>query len=58
MKKNKKVDSVFKVYNGTAVRFYTPHSSKKSIAEICSSVKPIPKSLHINKLINDARKRI
>lgn len=53
--KKSKTESVFKVYNGSAVHVKMP-KSPRSIEEICSSGSVLASGTSINSLINDIRK--
>ena len=53
--KKSKIESAFKVYNGSAVYMKMPKSSR-SIEEICSSGSVLASGTSINSLINDIRK--
>ncbi len=55
-RREKQIESIFKLYNGSAVVYHTPKISSKSIAQICSSGSHIAKGISINELINEARK--
>lgn len=55
-KRKKQIESIFKVYNGSAVEYHAPKASNKSISQICSAGSAIAKGTSIGELINEIRK--
>ncbi|MFH0772329.1 MAG: hypothetical protein V1933_06890 [Candidatus Omnitrophota bacterium] len=54
-KRQRAIDAIFKVYNGSAVAYTPSSSSNKSVAKICSSGATIAKGTSISSLINEVR---
>ena len=54
-KREKQIEAIFKVYNGSAVVYRAPKISSKSVAQICSTGSRIAKGTSINELIDEAR---
>lgn len=55
-KRQKAIEAIFKVYNGSAVTYIPSSSSDKSVAKICSSGATIAKGTSIGSLINEVRR--
>ena len=55
-KRQKEIESIFKVYNGSAVAYHPPTSSNKSISQICATGSKIVAGTSIGSLINVVRK--
>lgn len=55
-KRRKQIESIFKVYNGSAVEYHAPKTSNKSISQICSAGSAIAKGTSIGELISEIRK--
>lgn len=54
--RNKKIEAIFKKYNGAAVIYNSSTASSKSISQICSVGSATVKGMSISALINEARK--
>lgn len=55
-KRQKQIEAIFKVYNGSAVVYNSPQTSKKSVFQICSTGSAIVTGTSVGSLINDIRK--
>ena len=55
-KRAKEIESIFKVYNGSAVLYSTPKTSNKSISQICSIGSTTAAGTSIGSLLNEVRK--
>ena len=55
-KRLEKIESIFKIYNGSAVTYHTQKPSNKSIQQICSMGATIAFGTSVNSLLNEVRK--
>lgn len=56
MKEKKKVDNIFKVYNGSVTPYIPPKVSQKSISKICTTGIYIAKGTSFEELMREIRK--
>ena len=55
-RRQEQIEKIFKIYNGSAVEYHTPHTSSKSITSLCSSGSSVARGTSVADLINAARK--
>lgn len=55
-RRERKIEAIFKVYNGSAIVYHTPKTSNKSISQICSTGATLAKGTTINSLLSEVRK--
>lgn len=50
------IESIFKVYNGSAVSYHAQKTSSQSVSDLCKNGSKVAKNTTIGKLIDEVRK--